>query len=71
MICLVTVPAIYKIVTSLKKSNYNTIILLLFLFFVSVPGATFSGDLWQQGNLWILTGMLLSNNRLVSKSINV
>ena len=71
MICLVTVPSVYKLIISLKTSNYNTIILLLFIFFISVPGATFSGDLWQQGNLWLLTGMLLSNNRLVSNNLNM
>lgn len=65
MLLLVIVPSAFKIIYSVRRSQFETIVILLFLFFISVPGAMFSGDLWQQGNLWILTGMLLNNNKMI------
>ena len=38
------------------------------LFFGSVPGAMFSGNLWQNGLLWMLFGALLSNTFVYNKN---
>lgn len=66
MLFLVAVPTILKLIRLLRTQNRDGIILLTFLFFISVPGATFSGDLWQQGNLWLFIGVILNNNRMIS-----
>lgn len=67
MLFLVTVPAISKFLRLLRTQSYDVIILLVFLFFISVPAATFSGDLWQQGNLWLFTGVVFSGGNLCNK----
>lgn len=65
MILVMLVPTISRMLASFKQDNRNQLILLIFLLFISVPGASFSGDLWQLKNLWLLIGMLLCNNRMV------
>lgn len=58
------VPIIKKIRYLIKFSNIDRFAILITLFFASIPGAMFSGDLWESCNLWFLFGALLSN-RLV------
>lgn len=69
MLSIVTIPSVFKIIHLIKVSNYDSLILIFFLFFISVPGAMFSGDLWQQENLWLFTGMILSNNRMIATKL--
>lgn len=68
MFLIVIVPVVVLGYRQLKTQNRESIILLVLLFFISVPGATFSGDLWQQSNLWLLAGTVLCNNRISSIS---
>lgn len=65
MILVMLVPVLSRMFASFKQDNRNQLILLIFLLFISVSGASFSGDLWQQRNLWIFVGVLLCNNRMV------
>lgn len=44
----------------LKKCNYNTFILYVLLFFISIPGALFSGDVWQNERFWLFIGLVIS-----------
>lgn len=68
MFMLVIVPFVVCLFKQIKKQNRESITLLVVLFFISVPGATFSGDLWQQVGLWLLFGTVLSNIRISSNS---
>lgn len=48
-----------------RDCSYNEYIIILALFFVSVPGALFSHDLWEIGNLWFFYGAVLNYKKLV------
>lgn len=43
-----------------KKCSYNTFILYILLFFISIPGALFSGDVWQNERFWLFIGLVIS-----------
>ena len=48
-----------------KNCDSNMFYLLIFLFFVSIPGAFASGDIWENERLWVYVGFsfsLLLNN---------
>lgn len=45
--------------------NYDEYIIILLLFFVSVPGGLVSHDLWEQGNLWLFFGAICNYRYLV------
>ena len=47
------------------KCDYKEYVIILFLFFASVPGALFSHDLWEISNLWFFYGAILNYNKLV------
>ena len=58
----VLVPIVKTLIHKMQIVSENEYICLLFLFFASVPGALFSGDLWNQGSLWLFFGFVLSRN---------
>ena len=58
----VLVPIVRTLMHKMRIVSENEYICLLFLFFASVPGALFSGDLWNQGSLWLFFGFVLSRN---------
>lgn len=53
--------SLLKKIKAIKKEEY---ILLLCLFFSSVPGALFSGDLWNSIVLWMFFGFVFSKNSI-------
>lgn len=57
---LVLIPILKSAIIKVKRANFEVIICLMFFFFSSVPGALFSGDLWQSGTLWMFFGFVLS-----------
>ena len=58
----VLIPIVRTLIHKMRIVSENEYICLLFLFFASVPGALFSGDLWNQGSLWLFFGFVLSRN---------
>ena len=45
--------------------NYSQYIIILTLFFASVPGALFSNDMWEIGNLWLFFGACLNYKNFI------
>ena len=64
---LLFIPIIKQIKNFIKYCTFDKYAILITLFFASVPGALFSGDLWESGNLWFLFGAIMSN-RLIQKN---
>lgn len=62
------VPIIKKVRYLMKSCNIERFAILITLFFASVPGAMFSGDLWECCNLWFLFGAILSNRLIQSRN---
>lgn len=65
LLALVLIPACYMAVRFLyvrTKSLQHTMlaVLLIFLFFISVPNNMLSGDLWSNSRVWLLVGFCLS-----------
>lgn len=63
------VPMIKRIRYLIKSCNVDRFAILITLFFASVPGAMFSGDLWESCNLWFLFGALLSNRLIEYRNV--
>lgn len=61
----VLVPIVRTLIYKMRIVSENEYICLLFLFFASVPGALFSGDLWNAGTLWMFFGFVLAKNSVV------
>lgn len=59
---LVMFPIIRLLIRKIRIVSTEELICLLFLFFASVPGALFSGDLWNADTLWMFFGFILSRN---------
>ena len=51
-----------------SNCNYDECIIILLLFFVSVPGGLVSNDLWEQCNLWLFFGAICNYRYLVYDS---
>lgn len=61
----VMIPIIRMLVVKIKTVYKREFVCLLFMFFASVPGALFSGDLWNAGTLWMFFGFVLSKYSIV------
>ena len=59
----VLIPILKAGIHKIKNASADEFIYLIFLFFASVPGALFSGDLWQSVILWLFFGSLLSREK--------
>lgn len=46
-----------KVFQYLSKNQYY---LYMYLFFLTVPGALFSGDIWENGKFWFMMGWVLA-----------
>ena len=64
---MIFIPLIKKIKWLVDTIQKNFFILIFFLFFSSVPGALFSGDLWNANILWLLFGYLLCKKNLIRR----
>lgn len=54
------VPVLYNLYKWAKQCHYEEYIVVLMLFFASVPGSLLSGDLWHSSTLWVFFGALFS-----------
>ena len=61
---IVFIPIVRSLLQKKRLISEEEFILLLCLFFASVPGALFSGDLWNSIVLWMFFGFALSNNSI-------
>lgn len=57
---LLLVPVIYKLYKRIKTCDENEYSLIPFFFFISVPGALLSSDLWYNERLWIFFGVIFA-----------
>lgn len=64
---LVVIPILQMLIHKVNVVLKSEFVCLLFLFFASVPGALFSGDLWNAGLLWMFFGFVLSKNSVFEK----
>lgn len=58
-------PVFFYLKKWFSNCSYNEYIIILALFFASVPGALFSHDLWEMCNLWFFFGAVLNYKKLV------
>lgn len=61
-------PVTQSLIRKLKTISENKFAFFVLLFFASVPGALFSGDLWNASTLWMFFGFVLAKNSIVEKS---
>lgn len=59
---ILLIPVIYKLYTKIKTCDENEYFLIPFFFFVSVPGALLSADLWYNERLWIFFGVVFASH---------
>lgn len=52
----------------IKSCTYNEFVLYSTLFFISIPGAMFSGNLWKSGLLWLFFGAVLCRTYVYEKN---
>lgn len=63
---ILMIPAIRNVIKLFKQAYYSRVVFFVFAFCASVPGALFSGDLWELNMLWLFFGFL-SNPRFIYK----
>lgn len=54
-----------------KGCTANAFCLFIFLFFISVPGALVSGDIWENERFWLFIGCLISMNYYFKKEKDI
>ena len=64
-------PITQSLIRKLKTVSENEFVCLMLLFFASVPGSLFSGDLWNASTLWMFFGFVLAKNSVVEKSYSI
>lgn len=67
----IMVPVTQSLIRKLKTISENKFSFFVLLFFASVPGALFSGDLWNASTLWMFFGFVLAKNSVVEKSYSI
>lgn len=68
-ILAILIPIIRKLFSKFRVIHVDEFICLVFLCFASVPGALFSGDLWQSGILWMFFGFVLSKQSVFDRQM--
>ena len=59
---ILLVPVLHILYVKMKTCNVNEYILIPFFFFISVPGALLSSDMWFVERLWIFFGVVFAPN---------
>lgn len=59
---LILIPLGRAFMEKIKKITKDEFVILFMFFFFSVPGALFSGDLWQAYRIWLFFGAVFSAN---------
>ena len=67
----IMVPVTQSLIRKLKTISENKFSFFVLLFFATVPGALFSGDLWNASTLWMFFGFVLAKNSVVEKSYSI
>lgn len=67
----IMVPVTQSLIRKLKTISENKFSFFVLLFLASVPGALFSGDLWNASTLWMFFGFVLAKNSVVEKSYSI
>ncbi len=62
----IMIPIIRTLIQKMRTISESEFICLLLFLFASVPGALFSGDLWNAGTLWLFFGFVLSRNAFIN-----
>lgn len=60
----ILIPICRSIIKKIRNVNSQEAICLILLFFASVPGAMFSGDLWNTEILWLFFGFVLKGKSI-------
>lgn len=58
LFCVLLIPIVAKTILNYKRCSYNRYVVQTFLFFSSVPYASFSQDLWENAVFWLFVGSL-------------
>ena len=59
---LLFIPLLNSIKSIYRKCTFDEYMVYTVMFFISVPYALFSQDMWANANLWLFFGILLSRN---------
>ena len=62
-------PFVYYFKKTIKNVSKEVFILLVVLFFTSIPGALFSQDLWNISILWLFLGTLVSKDHMINENL--
>lgn len=65
---VIFIPVIVGMIKKFKSCSKDELLIIIALMFSSVPGAMFSGDLYQNGVIWLFFGTVLSWGFVKSKS---
>ena len=57
---LILMPMILRIMRLWKNCTYDNYVMFTYMFFLTIPNAFFSGDIWENGKFWVFVGYLLS-----------
>ncbi len=68
---IIFIPLFYNAVKYFKRMGYEAYIAILFLAMVSIPGALFSGDIFENYKLWLFIFMLLNYKSVFSRNMNM
>lgn len=66
---ILLVPLLVKLIKRIRTCNYEEYSLIPFFFFISVPGALLSADLWYVERLWLFFGVLFATNFVKSREV--
>ena len=69
---LLFVPLFFQFLKKIRFCAFDQVVLIMTLFYTSVPGALFSNDLWANNVLWVFFGFVFSKRiaRRTPKEIN-
>ena len=67
---LLFIPQIINFIKKIRFYKFDEFVLIMALFFASVPGALFSNDLWANNVLWVFFGFMFSK-RLGRKTTKI
>lgn len=67
---IVLLPVLISLFLKLRNCTYNDFVIIISLFFASVPGGLLSGDLWAMSTLWFFFGATISKTMIHHSSIS-
>lgn len=67
LLALIVIPLVLCSKRILLNGNRDEIVCWLFLFMVSVPGAMFSGDIWQKYTFWVFIAYCIAYSKRIRR----